>query len=161
MNCWIVSRGSSVQISQAQPPAYRCFSSDRLEPNLIDTPNKFYIHLIQVERCVLPRFTRPVYRRGTIDAVETMPLLNKRLRHSLKITTFSSPMKLPPTHLEGFSMTRRARGKRFCRSCNRHEAHNKIPFSLPAYVVLVYVTLGLVLLLHPRRCTCCGKVRFT
>ena len=57
-------------------------------------------------------------------------------------------------------MTRRTRGKRFCRACNRKDIHKKIPFSPLAYLVLFFMTFGLILFFHPRRCVCCGKFRF-
>lgn len=53
-----------------------------------------------------------------------------------------------------------ARMKMYCSSCFREEPHKYV--RLPKYVrgTFLILTLGLGYFILPKRCTCCGKVRY-
>lgn len=58
---------------------------------------------------------------------------------------------------ENFAST--AKSKKYCRSCWREDLHMRINYSPLLLGFLMVVTCGLVLLVKPSRCVCCGTVR--
>ncbi|MFK7765954.1 MAG: hypothetical protein AB8B55_01845 [Mariniblastus sp.] len=46
-----------------------------------------------------------------------------------------------------------------CRSCWRDDIHIAVPFRPFALGFLLIVTLGLILVIRPSRCICCGTIR--
>ena len=46
-----------------------------------------------------------------------------------------------------------------CRSCWREDIHHNVPIPPFALGFLTVMTLGLILLIRPSRCVCCGRMR--
>ena len=51
--------------------------------------------------------------------------------------------------------------KRYCKQCCRKDIHKAVRFPIFLEAILVLLTLGLVILIWPERCACCGTVRIT
>ncbi|MBL8852999.1 MAG: hypothetical protein JNK57_03405 [Planctomycetaceae bacterium] len=48
----------------------------------------------------------------------------------------------------------------FCEQCYRYDKHIAVKVSLVIKILLVVLTLGLALIFWPKRCSCCGSIRF-
>ncbi len=48
---------------------------------------------------------------------------------------------------------------KYCSACWRKERHTSLRLNTMTYSVLLFSTLGLLWLLRPKQCNCCGKVR--
>lgn len=48
----------------------------------------------------------------------------------------------------------------FCEQCYRYDKHIPVKVGAVFRVLLVLVTLGLALIFWPKRCSCCGSMRF-
>jgi len=62
---------------------------------------------------------------------------------------------------ETFSSTTTLKRKKYCRQCWRDDFHYRVNYSPVVLGFLVIVTCGLVLLIRPSRCVCCGTMRIT
>jgi len=51
--------------------------------------------------------------------------------------------------------------KLFCKSCFRMDVHSPVKFSALIRGILLVVSLGLIIFFWPKKCICCGKVRYT
>lgn len=49
--------------------------------------------------------------------------------------------------------------KKYCRQCWREDLHYRVNYSPVVFGFLIVATLGLVLLIRPSRCVCCGTMR--
>lgn len=48
----------------------------------------------------------------------------------------------------------------FCEQCYRYDKHIPVRVSFGLKVVLIVATFGLALVFWPKRCSCCGSMRF-
>lgn len=48
----------------------------------------------------------------------------------------------------------------FCESCYRYDKHIAVKVPTVFKLVLVLLTFGLALIFWPKRCSCCGSIRF-
>ena len=72
------------------------------------------------------------------------------------------PVLMQPAELfqdESFETTTTVKQKKYCRSCWRKDFHFRVAFPPIVYGFLLVATCGLILVIRPSRCVCCGTMR--
>lgn len=70
--------------------------------------------------------------------------------------TQSEPERIKPEQPTG----PRDKSVLFCESCYRYDKHIPVKVASVFKILLVIWTAGLALIFWPKRCSCCGSVRF-
>ncbi len=60
---------------------------------------------------------------------------------------------------ESFESTTTLKQKKYCRQCWRDDLHFRVNYPPIVFGFLIIATCGLVLLVRPSRCVCCGTMR--
>jgi len=72
------------------------------------------------------------------------------------VMTESDPERIKPEQPPG----PRDKSVLFCESCYRYDKHIPVKIAPVFKILLVIITAGLALIFWPKRCSCCGSVRF-
>ena len=98
-----------------------------------------------------------------------MHLASNRVQHSITKTSSSDVLPAPTGQIlmqstdlaqdESFETTTTLKRKKYCRQCWREDFHYRITYSPIVFGFLIVATGGLVLLIRPSRCVCCGTMR--
>jgi len=60
---------------------------------------------------------------------------------------------------ESYESTTTLKRKKYCRQCWREDFHFRVNYSPIVFGFLIVATCGLILLIRPSRCVCCGTMR--
>ena len=99
-----------------------------------------------------------------------MHLIHHREQHSTEHSRSSDilsaplgPILMQPAELvqdETFDTpTTTLKQKKYCRQCWRKDFHFRVAYSPILYGFLLVATCGLILVIRPSRCVCCGTMR--
>jgi len=96
--------------------------------------------------------------------------MSKYKQHSVGQQNFSSDaltapsqvLRMQPAELfqdEAFEATTTLKQKKYCRQCWREDFHFRASYSPIVFGFLIVATCGLILVIRPSRCVCCGTMR--
>jgi len=98
-----------------------------------------------------------------------MHLARHREQHSIEQTRSTKvlsaptgPLLMQPAELfqdESFETTTTLKQEKYCRSCWRKDLHFRVSYSPIVFGFLLVATCGLILIIRPSRCVCCGTMR--